>query len=96
MGVIDYQIEENRLDYDDIRQAIKDCIFGMMDAIQTTFSSLICQHMRNRTIIVVQWYMPSLLWIGKNLNIQLTISHQSGFFSLFNMCICVHTWMSII
>lgn len=27
MGVIDYQIEENRLDYDDIRQAIKDCIF---------------------------------------------------------------------
>ena len=27
MGVIDYQIDENRLDYDAIRQAIKDCIF---------------------------------------------------------------------
>lgn len=27
MGVIDYQIEENNLDCDDIRQAIKDCIF---------------------------------------------------------------------
>ncbi len=27
MGVIDYQIEQNGLDYDDIRQAIKDCLF---------------------------------------------------------------------
>ena len=27
MGAIDYQIEENRLDYEAIRQAIKDCIF---------------------------------------------------------------------
>lgn len=27
MGVIDYQIDENHLDYDVIRQAIKDCIF---------------------------------------------------------------------
>lgn len=26
-GVIDYQIEQNNLDYDAIRQAIKDCIF---------------------------------------------------------------------
>ena len=26
-GVIDYQIDENRLDYDAIRQAIKDCIY---------------------------------------------------------------------
>ena len=26
-GVIDYQIDENQLDYDAIRQAIKDCIF---------------------------------------------------------------------
>jgi hypothetical protein len=26
-GVIDYQINENRLDYDTIRQAIKECIF---------------------------------------------------------------------
>lgn len=26
-GVIDYQIDENKLDYDDIRQAIKDCIY---------------------------------------------------------------------
>ena len=27
MGVIDYQIDENQLDYDAIRQAIKDCIY---------------------------------------------------------------------
>lgn len=27
MGVIDYQIDENNLDYDAIRQAIKDCIY---------------------------------------------------------------------
>lgn len=27
MGVIDYQIDENRLEYDAIRQAIKECIF---------------------------------------------------------------------
>jgi hypothetical protein len=27
IGVIDYQIEQNNLDYDDIRQAIKDRIF---------------------------------------------------------------------
>ena len=27
MGVIDYQIEENKLDYDDIQQAIFDCLF---------------------------------------------------------------------
>lgn len=26
-GIIDYQIDENQLDYDDIRQAIKNCIF---------------------------------------------------------------------
>lgn len=26
-GVIDYQIDENQLDYDDIRQAIKACIY---------------------------------------------------------------------
>lgn len=26
-GVIDYEIDENRLEYDDIRQAIKDCIY---------------------------------------------------------------------
>ena len=26
-GVIDYQIDENQLDYDAIRQAIKDCIY---------------------------------------------------------------------
>lgn len=26
-GVIDYDIDDNNLDYDDIRQAIKDCIF---------------------------------------------------------------------
>jgi len=26
-GVIDYQIDENQLDYDDIRQAIKECIY---------------------------------------------------------------------
>ena len=26
-GVIDYQIDENRLEYDDIRQAIRDCTF---------------------------------------------------------------------
>ena len=26
-GVIDYQIDENRLDYEAIRQAVKDCIF---------------------------------------------------------------------
>ena len=27
MGVIDYQIDENQLEYDAIRQAIKECIF---------------------------------------------------------------------
>lgn len=27
MGVIDYQIDNNQLDYDAIREAIKDCIF---------------------------------------------------------------------
>jgi len=27
MGVIDYQIDENQLDYNDIRQAIKACIY---------------------------------------------------------------------
>ena len=27
MGVIDYQIDENNLDYNAIRQAIKDCLF---------------------------------------------------------------------
>jgi hypothetical protein len=27
MGIIDYQIEQNNLDYDAIRQAIKDCLF---------------------------------------------------------------------
>ena len=27
MGVIDYQIDENSLDHDTIRQAIKDCLF---------------------------------------------------------------------
>lgn len=27
MGVIDYRMEENNLDYDAIRQAIKDCLF---------------------------------------------------------------------
>jgi len=27
MGIIDYQIDENQLDYDAIRQAIKECIY---------------------------------------------------------------------
>ena len=27
MGIIDYQVDENDLDYDDIRQAIFDCLF---------------------------------------------------------------------
>lgn len=27
MGVIDYQIDNNQLDYDDIREAIRDCLY---------------------------------------------------------------------